>query len=131
MTTQTLTRADVRGALVWGGFLSVLWIGVALLRPGTTFHLAPLLVAAAPPLLLSLNERSAVDARTVTMVGATSAAMAAGTALIVAGIGAMEGPAFEPFPTPMIEALVLTVAGAAIGVGFGRFRARRSTPGGV
>ncbi len=131
MTTDIVNRAGMRGALAWGGFLSVLWIGVAVLRPGTTFHLAPLLVAAAPPLLLTLNERITVDARTVTVVGASSAAMAIGTALVVAGVGAMEGPAYGPFPTPMIEALVLTAVGAVVGIGIGRFRSRRSAAGSV
>jgi len=109
---------------MWDALLAILWIGVAILRPGTTFHLAPFLVAAAPPVFLTMEGVSAIDRRSVFVVGAISAALALGTALIVAALGAMEGPSFEVFPTPMIEALVFTAVGVVLGTGFAWVRSR-------
>jgi len=109
---------------MWGGLLAVLWVGVAILRPGTTFHLAPFLVAAAPPVLLTMEGGPAIDRRSVLVVGAISAGLAVGTALIVAAFGAMEGPSFEVFPTPMVEALVFMAVGAVLGTGFAWVRSR-------
>src|SRR5665811_233729 len=124
MTTQTIPRTDIRRALLWGGLLAILWVAVAIIRSGTTFHLAPFLVAAAPPVLFTMDDGFTADLRSVTVVGAISAALALGTALFVSAVGAMEGPAFEPFPTSTAEALVFAAVGAAVGIGFGWLRSR-------
>ena len=57
-------------------------------------------------------------------IGAISAALSLGTALLLRAIGAMEGPVFEVFPSPLVEAVALTVAGALGGIGFGWWRTR-------
>ena len=44
--------------------------------------------------------------------------------LLISAIGAMEGPAFEPFSTPLVEVVVFAAIGAVIGVGFGWLRLR-------
>jgi len=53
------------------------------------------------------------------MIGA---ALALGVGLAVSAVGAMEGPAFEPFGSPAAEALVFTVVGTVVGIGFGWMR---------
>jgi hypothetical protein len=124
MTTQTIARTDSRRALIWGVMLAVLWVAVAVLRPATTFHLAPFLIAAAPPVLLVLDEGASADRSSVLRIGAISAALSVGTALLLLAIGAMEGPAFEVFPSPLVEAVVFAAAGAIGGIGVGWWRTR-------
>jgi hypothetical protein len=124
MTTQIIDRTDIRRALVWGALLAVLWVAVALLRPGTTFHLAPFLVAVAPPVLLVLDEGVSADRASVLRIGVVSTALALGAALLLLAIGAMDGPAFEVFPSPFVEAVAFTAVGAVGGIGFGWWRTR-------
>lgn len=124
MTTQTIARTDTRRALMWGAMFAVLWVAVAILRPATTFHLAPFLIAAAPPVLFVLDEGASTDRASVLRIGAISAALSMGTALVLLAIGAMEGPVFEAFPSPLVEALALTAVGAVVGVGIGWWRTR-------
>lgn len=122
MTTQTIARADTRRALLWGALLAVLWVAVALIRPESTFHLAPFLIAAAPPVLLVMDEGASADRASVLQIGAISTALALGATLLLLAIGAMEGPTFELFPSPLVESIVLTAAGTIAGVGFGWWR---------
>jgi len=121
MTTQTIARTDIRRALVWGALLAVLWVVVALVRPESTFHLAPFLIAAAPPVLLVMDDGASARA-SVLRIGAISAALALGATLLLLGIGAMEGPTFELFSSPLVEAVVFTAVGAVSGTGFGLWR---------
>jgi len=124
MTTTTIARTDTRRALMWGAMLAALWVAVAIFRPTSTFHLAPFLIAAAPPVLLVLDEGTATDRASVLRVGAISLALAVGAALVLLAIGAMDGPVFELFPSPMIEAFIFAAVGAVSGVGFGWWRTR-------
>ncbi|MFV9672586.1 MAG: hypothetical protein ACNYZH_05115 [Acidimicrobiia bacterium] len=124
MTTQTIARTDARRALMWGAMFAVLWVAVAILRPATTFHLAPFLIAAAPPVLFVLDEGASTDRASVLRIGAISAALSIGTALVLLAIGAMEGPVFEAFPSPLAEALALTAVGTVVGIGIGWWRTR-------
>ena len=124
MTTQTIARTDIRRALMWGAMLAVLWVAVAIFQPTSTFHLAPFLIAAAPPVLLILDEGAATDRASVLRVGAISLAIATGAALLLLAIGAMDGPVFEMFPGPMVEAFTFAAIGAVSGIGFGWWRTR-------
>ncbi len=109
---------------MWGAMFAVLWVAVAILRPATTFHLAPFLIAAAPPVLFVLDEGASADRGSVLRIGVISAALSIGTALVLLAIGAMEGPVFEAFPGPLVEALAFTAVGAVVGIGIGWWRTR-------
>lgn len=124
MMTNTMARPDVRRAFMWGGLLAALWVIVALIRPTSTFHLAPLLVAGAPVVLLGLDDSSRPDHTVVIGLGAVSLALAILAAIAVDAFGAMQGPAFEGFPTPLVEAVVFIVAGSLGSVGFALLRTR-------
>lgn len=124
MTLQVQTRPDIRRALVWGALLAGLWVVVALIRPTSTFHLAPLLIAGAPPVLFGLDNPDRPISESVLRIGVASFAMALAASGVVAAIGAMQGPAFEAFPSPLIEAVVFSVLGSVAGVGFGVIRTR-------
>jgi len=124
MTTQTIARTDIRRALMWGAMLAVLWMAVAVLRPTSTFHLAPFLIAAAPPVLLVMDDGAFADRAAMLRTGAISSALALGAALLLFTIGSMDGPVFEAFPGPLAEAITLTAMGAASGIVFGLWRTR-------
>ena len=124
MTPQTVAPTDARRALAWGAMFAGLWVAVALIRPTSTFHLSPFLVAAAPPVLLVLDEGASADRASVLRVGALSSALSMGAALLLFALGAMDGPVFEVFPSPMVEVLVFTAVGAVSGIGFGWWRTR-------
>jgi len=124
MTLHVQTRPDIRRALVWGSLLAGLWIVVALIRPTSTFHLAPLLIAGGPPVLFGLDVPDRPNRRSVLRIGAASFAMALAASGVVAAIGAMEGPPFEAFPSPLVEAVIFSVLGSVAGIGFSVIRTR-------
>ena len=68
--------------------LALLWVVVALLRSGTTFHLAPILVAAAVPIAV------AYDTRDLTLADE------------------MTGPSLLPSGGAVTEAVVFSLTGA-------------------
>jgi hypothetical protein len=109
---------------MWGALLAVLWVVVALIRPTSTFHLAPFLIAAAPPVLFTLEGGSRTNRATVLRLAAGGMALALAATLVVAVVGAMQGPAFEGFSGPLVEAVVFSAAGTAVGVGFAWWRMR-------
>lgn len=124
MTTKTIARADIRRPLMWGAMLAVLWVAVAIVQPTSTFHLAPFLIAAAPPVLFTLDEGTDTDRDSLLRVGVMSLALAIGAALVLLAIGVMDGPVFEMFPSPVVEAFVFAAIGAVSGVVVGWWRTR-------
>ncbi len=124
MTTSIQASSDVRRALQWGVPLAGLWLIVALARPETTFHLAPFLIAAAPPILLVLDDRTLVDRPDMVRVALGALAIAAVATIAVSAVGAMQGPAFEAFGTPVVEAVVFALFGGVVGFGFAWWRTR-------
>lgn len=124
MTTPAITRPDLRRVLIWSVALAGLWVVVALVRPTSTFHLAPFLIAAAPPVLFILDGDTGADRATVYRLAAVGMAIAVMATFIVAVAGAMQGPAFEGFPGPFVEALVFTAVGTVVGIGFALWRMR-------
>jgi len=124
MNPQVLVRPDTRRALGWSVALAVLWVVVALIRPTSTFHLAPFLIAAAPPVLLTLDGDSRADWTTVLRIALGGMALALTATFVVSFLGAMQGPPFEGFSGPLVEAVAFTAVGAALGVGLAWWRMR-------
>ena len=124
MTTHVTVRPDLRRALIWSVALAALWVVVALIRPTSTFHLAPFLIAAAPPVLFTMDGDSPTNWATVLRLAAGGMAIALAATLLVAVFGAMQGPAFEWFSGPLVEAVAFTATGTAVGIGFAWWRMR-------
>jgi hypothetical protein len=123
---QTIERrAGIGRSAAWGGGLALLWLVLALARPSLTFHLAPLLVAAAPPVLLTLDDRAGATRREIVLATVLGAAMALVTTGILTGLGRLEGPGLGPFPDALVESLAFVAIGALIGVSGGCWRLRR------
>lgn len=91
----------------------LLWVVLTGLRPGTTFHLAPALVAWAPPWVGSSG--------TTTVDWRRQAAYAGGVAAVVTGpglaaIGRLDGPGLfgaSALVETLVVAVVATLAGLA------------------
>jgi len=117
-----IKRAGSARAVAWGGAFALLWVVLAFARPTLTFHLAPFLVTAAPPVLLALDDGAHA---TRTQIGAATA-IGAGLALLVtvvlAAAGRLDGAGFGPFPSALTEAIALTGAGALVGLAVGWWR---------
>ena len=125
MATQlTSARPDLHRALVWSGALAGLWVVVALIRPTSTFHLAPFLIAAAPPVLFTLDGDRRAEWPTVLRLAAGGTALALAATFAVSILGAMQGPPFEGFSGPLVEAVIFTAFGTAVGIGFAWWRMR-------
>lgn len=104
--------------------LAGLWVVVALMRPTSTFHLAPFLIAAAPPVLFTLDSDHRADWTAVLLLSVVGMALALAATLAVSILGAMHGPSFEGFSGPVVEAVVFTVIGTVVGISFAWWRMR-------
>jgi hypothetical protein len=122
------TRPDLRRAIAWGVALAGLWLVVAPAQPTTTFHLAPLLVSAAPPILLVIDDQSTIDRRDATRAAIGGGAIALAATMTIAAIGGMQGPSFAALGSPPVEAVVFTFLGTAIGLGVAGIRTTDQRP---
>ena len=92
-----------------------IWVGLAAARPSVTFHLAPVIVAAAVAVTHRLGTGRVASGAEVAVASASGAVIAGGALAVVSAAGLLDGPAFAPFDDPAAEALV----GIAIGVAGG------------
>ena len=130
MASTIQATPDLRRAISWGFVLAGLWVPVAVAQPMTTFHLAPLLIAATPPVLLALDERATQGHGAAVRAALGAATIAVVTTMAVASAGAMGGPAFGVFSSPLSEAITFIGLGSVLGFGFALWRRRRSASGG-
>ncbi len=106
----TRTGASVSAAL------AVLWLVLALLNPETTYHLAPLLVAAGWPVVYRLRAGS----RRPAMLRILAVAGGTGIALVVTGalaaLDALRGPTLTGSGNALTETFIAVAAGAVAGM---------------
>jgi len=116
---ERVTRADqVRGAVVTV-VVTVAWIGLAVWRPTSTFHFAPLIAAGAWPFLLRRGPLR------VAAVDAGRAAAAAGVFVVIVGVGLhlgdlLRGPTLWGSGAALIEVPMAAAAGAFAGYRYAR-----------
>lgn len=113
----TTSARRLIGAVLFAG----LWIVAAGIRPSSTFHLAPLIVAAWP----ALGERDPRRAHPISLLGAV---LAAATTALLFSLGWLSGPSLLPWGGAGLESLLAGAAGALIGVvaaALGQLRARQ------
>jgi hypothetical protein len=111
--TYTSDRTPVVAIRISLGF-ALLWALLAAVRPGTTFHLAPLLVAAAVPWVHRVQDRPARPA--AYRLAAVGTGIAAGTSVLLAIAGRLDGPTLLPFGGALEESLVGAVIGGLAGL---------------
>lgn len=98
-------RRKIIGSLLFAG----LWAVVAAFQPTSTFHLAPLIVAAWP----AIGERRLEGAVLLALAGSVIAGIATGL-LFVAGL--LQGPSLLPWGGAGLESLFAAAVGMFIGV---------------
>lgn len=114
----------------WTAAVAATWLALALWRPSTTWHLAPLLLAAAWPWVVGQDQSHGdlASRRKVAAAGGAGLAIAALTTAALAATGHMEGPTWTGSGSPVVEALVLAAAGSLVATLAGLARTvRRST----
>ncbi len=117
-STTATTSAVRRTGLVWTALVGLAWLALAGWQPTTTWHLAPLLLAAAWAWVvaqdLAPGDRSARGALTRAGIGGLLAATA--VTLGLAAAGRLQGPTYAGSGSVVTEALLLAGAGAGIAV---------------
>lgn len=98
--------------LLTAGFV-MLWIVAVALTPDVTYHLAPVIVAAAPAVVSSPDRRA--------LSSLLGFGLASATAIGLSVAGLLAGPSLLPVGGALLE----SVAGAVVGAGFGALLAGR------
>ncbi len=114
---------------LWTLVVAVAWVVLVAWRPTTTWHLAPLLVAAAWPWVVGQDLRAGDPTARRRVLVAGAGGLGAGIALtaMLALAGRLQGPTWTGAGTPVGEAVVLTGTGALIATLVGVARTLRST----
>ena len=104
---------EMRSGFLTGGLLAAVWAIAAALQPTSTYHLAPILIAGAVPVL---GSRSSAPRSRLVLAAAGGALIAAIGAALLAGFDLLQGPTLLPYGGAFAEALTFTVAGAVGGI---------------
>lgn len=95
--------------------VAVLWVVLAVRTPTTTYHLAPLLMAAAGPVTRRRLTGRPVPSRAALAVAGTGLAITVATTVVLAWLGLLAGPDLTGGTAPVVETMLLAVSGAAVG----------------
>ncbi len=121
--TTTVSRVPLRRAALYTAGLAGVWLVAAAWRPDVTYHLAPVLVVGAPPVLVSLDDAtsdgSAAAMRRIVLAGLGGLVVGFVATVLLSAAGWLNGPSLLPSGGAAAEAVVFVVAGAAIGTAVG------------
>jgi glutaredoxin len=95
--------------------LAALWAGLAIWHPTTTYHLGPLLAAAAWPRLERWRAGRRLRLRAVAVAAIGGAVVALGTLALLVALGSLRGPTLVGHGGAATESLVLLGLGSAYG----------------
>ena len=117
--------------LTWTLVIAFGWSALAVWRPSTTWHLAPLMLAAAWPWVVGQDSTSGDRSarRRILLAGGGGLGAALALTAVLGLAGRLEGATWTGSGTPVLEALLLAVGGAAIATALGLLRTTRRTPG--
>ncbi len=120
--------ATARTGATWTVVVALVWVALALWRPNTTWHLAPVLLAAAWPWVTGQDLRTG-DRRAVPrllLAGAVGLAAATIVTLALSRAGLLTGPTIAGTSTATVESLVFGAAAACLIVAVGLLRVFRT-----
>jgi len=113
--TQLVTRDRISTkAIGYSLGFALLWGVMAVARPGTTFHLAPFLVALAVPFVYRI-QGGTIRSTGIRLV-VVGMGLAAVAAAVLAVVGLLQGPSLLPFGGALVESLVAAAAGGVVGI---------------
>ncbi len=117
-------KAGATTAIVLGA-----WLLLALVNRGTTYHFAPLIVAAAAPVVLRLEVEARLSGRMLVAASGLSMAAAVVGMMLLWLLGALAGPVVVGGSAPAETGLAIAL-GAASGLVIGAFpgKADRRAP---
>lgn len=121
-------RAPSTG-LIWTTVVAVVWFVLVAWRPTTTWHLAPLILAAAWPWVVG-QEASSGEAsarRRILLAGGGGLGVAGALTAVLASTGRLDGPTWTGSGNTVAEALLLSVGGAAVATTISLLRTMRRT----
>ena len=118
MLTTIRSSRYRRAASIALGF-AALWIVFAFIRSGTTFHLAPVLVAATVSVVFAYDARDRVTTAELAIASLAGLAIALLTTLVLALVDQMTGPSLLPFGGGVTESVIFAAVGAIAGFGIG------------
>lgn len=123
------TRSILNPGLTWTLVVAVVWSVLAAWRPTTTWHLAPLILGAAWPWIVGQDSAPGDHSARSRIILSGAAGLSAALALtgVLSASGRLDGPTWKGSSTPVAEALLLSVVGAAIATTVGLARAIRRT----
>jgi glutaredoxin len=104
----------------WGGAVlsvaaALVWFLLATTHPGTTYHVAPVLVAAAWPITRRWHTRAALSGRAAAATALGGAAVGLAATALLAVRHAMSGPTLTGSGTALTETLVAVAVGTVVG----------------
>lgn len=122
------TRFPSQG-LLWTLVVAAVWALLVVWRPTTTWHLAPLILAAAWPWVVGQDTSSgdASSRRRILLAGIRGLGAALAITGVLSAAGRLDGPTWTGSGTTLVEALLLSAGGAAIATTMGLLRTVRRT----
>jgi len=123
------TNRALKPGLIWTLLVAVVWSVLVAWRPTTTWHLAPLILASAWPWVVGQDSAPGDRSARSRIMLAGGAGLSAALALtgVLSASGRLDGPTWTGSGTPVTEALLLSVGGAAIATTVGLLRTMRRT----
>ncbi|MGH8986801.1 MAG: hypothetical protein ACRDY6_23465 [Acidimicrobiia bacterium] len=118
-SAELAARVHWKPAVVTWAALGV-WLLLGLANTGTTYHFAPLIVAAAGPVTARLDSETRLAWPEILVLGACSVSTAALGLIVLWAFGALDGPAVVGGSAPAETAVAIAV-GAVAGLVVGRF----------
>jgi uncharacterized protein (DUF427 family)/glutaredoxin len=124
-----VTRKIPSAGLTWTIVVAVVWSALVVWRPTTTWHLAPLILAAAWPWVVGqdTSSRDPLARRRIVLAGGGGLGAALTLTGVLSAAGRLVGPTWTGSGNPVVEALLLSVGGAAIATTVGLLRTVRRT----
>ena len=128
-TGGVAARKVLSAGVLWTIVVAVVWSVLVAWRPTTTWHLAPLILAAAWPWVVGqdTSSRDVSARRRILLAGVGGVGAALALTGILHATGRLDGPTWTGSGTPVTEALLLSVTGAALATTMGLLRTARRT----
>jgi len=94
---------------------AVVWLLLALDRPTSTFHFAPLIVAAAWPVVTRIDTETRLSTRDAALRAGAGLVLGVAVGIVLAATDSLDGPSLWDDDSAELETFIFTVAGAGFG----------------